>query len=217
MQNLRDLGLPVAPLLVVRTGAHRFLAQQLVTLLAVATVHLPGNVRASDGIPPLPSNNTCHASGNPAIRPRSPIVNATIEFGLKRSPTLAAEFADIQASDMVVYIEAQRESMSDLHGYVAFISRTTLCRYVRVVLNGNLNLSQLASILGHELQHALEIAAHPEVVDNTSLIAMYERFGHHARRERSYDSAEAVEVGLRVAAELNGTVSVKSSPAETER
>lgn len=144
-------------------------------------------------------------------------MNATIEYGLKRSPTLASEFAEIQASDVVVYVDTETRSMSDLHGYVSFISNTLFCRYVRIVLNANLNLSQLAAILGHELQHAIEIAAHPGVIDSESLAAMYEQFGHHARRERSYDSIEAVEVGLRVAAELNGTASVKSSPAETER
>lgn len=197
-----------------RTGARRFGLTQLVTVLAVAALHLPATLRASDEIPPQAA---CHASGNPAIRPRSPIVNATIEYGLKRSPTLVAEFAEIQASDIVVYIDTETRAMSDLHGYVSFISHTLFCRYVRVVLNASLNLSQLAAVLGHELQHAIEIAAHPDVVDSESLSAMYERFGHHARRDRTYDSVEAVEVGLRVAAELNGTASAKSFPVETER
>jgi hypothetical protein len=163
-----------------------------------------------------PSTNTCHAGGNSAIRPRSPIVNAAIEFGVKRSQTLADEFDLLQRSDVVAYVEASRVPYSGVSGYVTFISKTATCRYVRITLTPHLNLTQMAALLGHELQHVLEIAAHPEVIDPDSLAEMYERVGRRSHHERSYESAEAIEVGLRVQNELFG-VSAKSSPVETER
>jgi hypothetical protein len=54
-------------------------------------------------------------------------------------------------------------------------------------------------------------------VDAESLSDMYERVGRHSHHERSYESAEAIETGLRVQNELYGGLSVKSSPVETER
>jgi hypothetical protein len=182
-------------------------------MLALVVAFISTPLFAADEIP---SVNPCHAGGNSAVRPRSAIVIAAIEFGIKRSPTLADEFDQLQRSDIVAYVEAARVAYSGVAGYVTFVSKTTMCRYVHITLTPHLNLSQMAALLGHELQHVLEIAAHPEVVDAESLSEMYERVGRHSHHERSYESAEAIEAGLRVQNELFG-LSVKSSPAETER
>lgn len=151
------------------------------------------------------------------MRARSPLAIAAIEYGLKHSPSFEVLFGSLQETDIIAYIDSDLKPLGDIWGHVGFISKTPQCRYVRIALTAHLNLSQAAALLGHELQHVLEIATHPEVVDEASMSAMYERYGRHSRYENSYDSQEAVEMGQRVAAELMGGVSVKSSPAETER
>ena len=143
-----------------------------------------------------------------------------MEYGLKRSPSFQALVAALQETDIVAYVDSDLKPLGDTWGHVGFISKTTQCRYVRIAITAHVNLSQAAALLAHELQHVYEIAAHPEVVDNATLGAMYERFGRKANYANSYDSEEAKEMGARVAAELlTGGVlpSAKSSPAETER
>jgi hypothetical protein len=144
-------------------------------------------------------------------------MTAAIEFGVKRSPTLADELDRLQRTDLVAYVETSRVAYNGVAAYVTFISKTNACRYVRIIVTPYVNLSQMAALLAHELQHVLEIAHHPEVVDAPSLSDMYERIGRHSHVQGSYESAEAIEMGRRVEAELFGEVSAKSSPAETER
>jgi hypothetical protein len=210
-------GLRLAVGLAMQTGAQRFAAMRAFGLLVFATA-LTGlseaTLQAADEISQV---NQCHVSGNPAIRPRSPLATAAIEYGLKRSPTLAAEFEALQQSDMVAYIDVGPVIYSGVSGYVTFISKTTQCRYVRIALTARLNLSQTAALIGHELQHVLEIAAHAEVVDAESLREMYEWFGRHGLHQHSYESAEAIEAGQQVAAELFGGANAKSFPVVTER
>jgi hypothetical protein len=65
--------------------------------------------------------------------------------------------------------------------------------------------SQIA-ILGHELQHALEIANAASVVDEESLALEYRRIGFASgglRRGTGYDSRAAIDAGHRVWSELS--------------
>lgn len=175
---------------------------------------VPSAAQTSDEIP----ETACHANGNPAVRVRSPLALAAIEYGLRHSATFESLWEGLQETDIIVYVDSDLKPLGDIWGHTSFISKTPQCRYVRVAITAHLNLSQAAALLGHELQHVIEIAAHPEVIDEASMSAMYERYGRHSRYENSYDSQEAVEVGTRVAAELmGGGVSVKSSPADSER
>jgi hypothetical protein len=90
-------------------------------------------------------------------------------------------------------------------GRVAFIAATAARRYVLVTLNSRLPGPTLIGLLGHELQHAVEIAGAAEVVNDSMMARLYERIGTAgARREgkRCFDSGAAVVVGHRVYKEL---------------
>jgi len=189
-------------------------AALIVPIVMIATT---ARVPAADAIP---SPVQCHAAGNAAVRSRSPLATAAIEYGVKHSPTLQALVASLQQTDIVAYVDSDLRPLGDIWGHVAFISKTPQCRYLRIAITAQLNLTQAAALLAHELQHAFEIASHPEVVDTASLSAMYLRYGRKGRYANAYDSAEAVAMGARVAAEIYGVAappSAKSFPAETER
>ena len=192
-------------------------AMRVLVIALVLPVTAEGAPAAADENPTAP---ICRSAGNPAIRSRSPLATAAMEYGLKHSPSMQALVDSLQDTDIVAYVDSDLKPLGDIWGHVWFISKTTRCRYVRIAITAHLNLTQAAALLAHELQHVYEIATHPEVVDDGTLAGMYLRVGHRARYANSYDSVEAVEMGLRVAAEIyNGGVaaSAKSSPAETER
>lgn len=134
---------------------------------------------------------------------------------------MRALVASLQETDVVAYIDSDLRPLGDTWGHTAFISKTAHCRFVRIAVTAHINLSQAAALLAHELQHVLEIATHPEVIDDVTLSEMYLQYGHRARWANSYDTVEAVEMGARVAAEIfnGGAVasSAKSSPAESAR
>jgi hypothetical protein len=65
---------------------------------------------------------------------------------------------------------------------------------------------QLIALIGHELQHAVEIADAPSVVDSRSLRMEYQRIGYLTRRFRgprlSFDTRAANDIGHRVLREI---------------
>jgi hypothetical protein len=90
---------------------------------------------------------------------------------------------------------------------MAFITRTPNRRYVRVYFNPRLQRHQAIAIIGHELRHALEVALHPEVVNQATLRAMYVELGH-GEGDR-WDSDGAIDAGRTILREL------MSPPAQT--
>jgi hypothetical protein len=59
------------------------------------------------------------------------------------------------------------------------------------------------SVVGHELQHALEVAMNTDVRDDVSFGALYARIGDQPARPDRYDTAAAREAGRRVRNEMS--------------
>ena len=67
------------------------------------------------------------------------------------------------------------------------------------------NQFQQIALIGHELQHAVEIADEPDIVDTDSLARQYRRFGRVSQisaRGIEFDSIGAVETGYQVLREM---------------
>lgn len=100
-----------------------------------------------------------------------------------RVPTIRAQMEALERSDVVVYVGHQIAlSAGEPPAYTLFITHAAGTRYLRVTINC-WKVSQDARIqmLGHELQHALEIAAAPDVQDARSLTRLYRRIGYQVR------------------------------------
>ena len=90
-----------------------------------------------------------------------------------------------------------------------FIATTDKVRYLRIVLTQPLNLgnrNRLIALIGHELQHALEVAARPDVVDVTSMIELYRRIGFPLKGRPGYETSAARAAGDAVLDELTRKV-----------
>src|SRR5919109_1124611 len=108
----------------------------------------------------------CPRTENPAVRSDDPYVQSLIATGIERSPTFASLVDDLEQSDVVAFVEASRQLPSTLSGYLMFVTNTSACRYVLIRVTTRYTDVQTIGTIGHELQHAAEIAAHPEVVDS---------------------------------------------------
>lgn len=64
-----------------------------------------------------------------------------------------------------------------LPGQLQFAAVASGLRYLRVSVRLPGRDAELVAWLGHELQHAVELASAPEVIDQDSLIRYYERIG----------------------------------------
>jgi hypothetical protein len=140
----------------------------------------------------------------PRLRTSDRATRALVERGLAQSPSLRQLVDQLERTDVVVYVQCGR-LRAGIDGQLTFVSAAGGLRYVIVQIAWELPPPRRIATLGHELQHALEIAAHPAIVDQASLQQAYaaigferERFSHVA----AYDTEAAVRTGQRVAREL---------------
>jgi hypothetical protein len=152
----------------------------------------------------------CHGAGSPAIRSNITFVDQLVQNGIAHSPTFAAEALELASSDLVVFIEPVLQMPPELSAYLVFMSATMACRFVRIRYDVHLSDPRAIAMIGHELKHAIEIANHPEVVDNASLSAMYKRWGRQVSDADVYDSVEAVLAGRTILQELLNPVALNA-------
>jgi hypothetical protein len=132
-----------------------------------------------------------------------------LEIALASSPTVARQVAALQSTDLIVGIEttAERKTRGDMR----ILGATPDTRLVRIRIRIPGAWEALVSVLGHELHHALEIAAEPGVRDGATLRAHYLRIGYERAGGGRYETEAALEAGRLVAAELAGVRAVPAS------
>ena len=128
-----------------------------------------------------------------------------VEQGLVRSATLRHLEDRLRQSRVIAYLAASYDLPA--RGRTRLVGAGGGWRYLLIDLDTRLARIDLLSLLGHELQHAVEIAEAAEVVDESSLIALYQRIGLSQRDSSSglaFDTRSAIEAGHQVFAELMG-------------
>ena len=167
-------------------------------MLSLAAV---GSICILAGLAVAPEEPSPSAIG-PHVRGATPSVKTLLATGAQRSPTFARLMRELDATDVVVYVESIGNLPVGLDGRLTFMTSAGGLRYLRVQVPNNLDVAALIAIAGHELQHALEIAAHPEVRDSTDLAVLYRRIGIQGNIPNHYDTSAARSIGRRVRAEL---------------
>ena len=88
-------------------------------------------------------------------------------------------------------------------GVLRFVTSAGGVRYLRITLRARLPHKPAVALLGHELQHAWEVAADPSVVNADAFEALYRRIGVPGSGSvPSYDTAAARDVQRRITSEL---------------
>jgi hypothetical protein len=144
----------------------------------------------------------------PRIRPLDPSLTFVVDAGRHRSPTFHALVQRLEAGDVVVYLQ-YGQLPDGIHGRLTFLSAVAGYRYVMVEVVRQLDTARLIAIVGHELQHALEILEQPQIVDLATFARAYERSGikrrYFAEGGVGFDTAAAVLAGRQVWREVGGS------------
>jgi hypothetical protein len=105
-----------------------------------------------------------------------------------------------------VYVEPGFCAFGHLNGcLLPFIALSAEGRYLRVVVTPDKNRKgrdQLIALIGHELQHALEVLQQPEIIDVTTMLAWYNRVGSPLKDRTGYETSAARAAGDSVFTEL---------------
>ena len=146
------------------------------------------------------------AAGRSRVRSTSAEVLKLVREGCERSTVFSQVVAEIEKSNGIVYVEFGYCAFGHLNGcLLPFITRVQGDRYLRVVVTPDKNQrthDQLLALMAHELQHALEVIGHDEVVDAPTMQEMFRRIG--APVNHGYETPAAQARGDKVLAELVG-------------
>jgi hypothetical protein len=85
------------------------------------------------------------------------------------------------------------------------VTATPAVRYLRVEVRCHQLMPPLVGIVAHELQHVVEIASTPSVIDDRSFAALFRTIGfpsNGAFRDGQYETTAAQDVGDRVQSEV---------------
>jgi hypothetical protein len=141
----------------------------------------------------------------PRVRATDARLDALLHAGLAGSRSLRELVERLNGADVVVYVRCARLP-SHIEGQLTFVSAAGGWRYVLVQIALGRTLRRTIATLGHELQHAVEIAEHPAIVDSASLARAFGGFGFAREGVRgngtAFDTAAAIAAGNQVWQEL---------------
>jgi hypothetical protein len=111
-------------------------------------------------------------------RPLDPVAADTFVHA-QRSALVRSLVAVLEGSNVVVHIVAARQMPAGIGGTTRFVTSRGGYRYVRITIGADLTLRVRSAILGHELQHACEVA-NSTASDPHGIRELFQRQGHRS-------------------------------------
>lgn len=143
----------------------------------------------------------CFADPSHRVRGTSPRETRLINELLARSETARALVAEIESTDLIVYVQLTGDQSAG-RAATRLAANAGNNRYLRIVIGLMTQPADRLALLAHELQHAVEIGRVREVRDDASLRRLYARIGEDSRAHSAFETTAAREVGTRVLREL---------------
>jgi hypothetical protein len=136
-----------------------------------------------------------------SARPLDPIAADTLDFAFQRSAVVRALVDRLERSNVIVHIQSSLSLPGGIAGTTRFVVSRGDHRFLRITIKADLPPLTRAAILGHELQHACEVAASP-AANTGDLRALFEQAGK--RSGDFFETRAALEIERRVRMDLNG-------------
>jgi hypothetical protein len=127
--------------------------------------------------------------------------------------------AALERSDVIVHIEDRVLAVTRIIGETRVVCAGGQ-RYLRISLDPVVRDHAAIALLGHELQHAWEIAQRSWVIDRATLERLYQEIGHGVDGGfgiRRFDTPAGPDTERRVRAELRSYGVGRPSPTELTR
>ena len=133
-------------------------------------------------------------------RPLDPIAADAFARAQAQSAVVRSLVATLESSNVIVHIVSSRSLPVGIGGTTRFVTSRGGYRYVRITIAIDLSKSGRTTILGHELQHACEVAA-SAADDAESVKELFEKEGHRAGDY--FETRAAIDAERLVRNELN--------------
>jgi hypothetical protein len=135
------------------------------------------------------------------IRTTDHSVRKLLKRGYRQSAAFRELVTRLQHSNVYVYVEEVARLPGALEGRLMILPASHGHRYLRIQIALRGSTEDSIALLGHELQHAIEVAEAPEVGDEKSMEALYARIGVRGGAH-VYDTVAAQEMGRKIRRQL---------------
>jgi hypothetical protein len=135
------------------------------------------------------------------LRPMSALAHAIVDDALDRSPTIRHLVDVIEHSDAIVYVDFEYHTPA--LGVTQIVTSNAYARFISIAIDITLPSDRREEILGHELQHATEIAADPGVRDDAGMQVLFKKIGW-SLRDHEFETAAAMSTEMMVRRDLHG-------------
>jgi hypothetical protein len=186
-----------------------------IAALAVTPAMASGQGAAADSqslvvAPRAPTSPDRALAPSRGIRPLGRDAEQLLADARRLSPTVRRLLAELETSDVLVYLEIRPRPLWLDHpglqrtapSVLALLGGGAGLRYLKIEIYSCYGSDRI-SWLGHELQHAVEIASAPDVTDDAGVKRLYRRIGRPSRTGRdAFETAAAIRVRNQVMDEL---------------
>ena len=118
----------------------------------------------------------------------------------EQSVTARRMIERLESSDMITYVRIA-PTFGRLRATTRILGHVEDARFVLISITSLASRADRALLLGHELQHAVELAEAPWVRNDQGMVEMYERIGWR-ESSNAYETPAAVEAGRVVREEI---------------
>ena len=154
------------------------MARVLVAVAIVTTVHaLPISADATPGL-------------FTRVRSTERFMIALIREGYDRSPTFSVLVDAIQHSKTIVLVQPAKCAGGRIRSCLVSVSEFHGERHIRILVDPHTSHDVLIATVAHELQHAIEIIEHPDVIDAHSLLRLYRQLAFGRCRDGLSEECE---------------------------
>jgi hypothetical protein len=145
--------------------------------------------------------STASAQENfPHVRGTNGYARWLIETAIAYSVTVSALANNLSKTDVVAYVRIA--PIGSGTAKTVLLNTAGPIRYLLLTIDSGHQPDGLVEMLAHELQHATEIAAAPEVRDEATLVSLYRRIGLHRAAKTNFETVLAQEMGRRARFDL---------------
>jgi hypothetical protein len=140
------------------------------------------------------------------VRSSSAPIIALLVAGTRDSATLKRLIGALEQTDGIVYVEpgSCRRGVDKLNAcLVNDVVAAGGHRYLRILVDLRKDSVDVASSIGHELQHTVEVLSDRSVTGTASMLAFYQGDGRNGAR--SYETTAAIDAGYAVAREISAS------------
>jgi hypothetical protein len=145
------------------------------------------------------------------LRPLDAIASQTYAHAVEGSAAVRALVERLEASNVIVHIESTRTLPYGIGGTTRFVASRAGYRYLRITLATDMALQVRSAILGHELQHACEVAD-STVEDAQGMRELFESEGDSDYFGVYFETNAAIQTEKIVAMELRTGRTLQTEP-----